>query len=107
GPVEYGFQLRELLHARIRAEVVVALHAPELDEEVVVEAFVVSGDRVAMARERERVLLLAGDAPLLGRDLHALAHRQPRARLDDGGQARLEVLRPEPEPRLDPFGGAP
>src|SRR5690606_11947533 len=81
--IEHGLQPRELLEARVGANVVVALDALIRNHEIGVEAVAVSAVRVPMARERELVLLLARDLPLLRRDLRALAHREPGARLDD------------------------
>ncbi len=54
-----------------------------------------------MTREGELVLVFALHVPLLCRLLHALAHRQSRARLHDARKLRREMLRAQPEPRHD------
>ncbi len=61
-----------------------------------------------MAVVGELVLLGARDLPALGHELGALTHRQAGARLDDRGQHRPEMFRPQPEPRRDarPGGAA-
>src|SRR5690606_8071182 len=86
-------------------QIVVATDTLILDEQVVEEARVVGRGRVLVARESEPVLLLARDVPLLRRDLHALAHREPGPGLDDAREARFEVLRPQLEPRRQALDG--
>ena len=100
--VEHGLELRELLQARVGAHVVVALDALKLDD--------AGRRRNPRRRPSQRsdgsssassILLSARDLPLLRRDLHALAHRELRARLDDSREHGLEVPRPQLEPRLE------
>src|SRR5690606_7999281 len=100
-------QLAQPLEARIRPDVVVHRHAAVFDEKIAVETLLVCLDGIAMTRERELVLVLPGNLPALRRDLHAFAHRQPGARLDDAGQHGLEVLRPQPQPRRRALAEAP
>ena len=56
-----------------------------------------------MTRERQLVLVFALHVPLLGREFHALAHRQAGARFEHTRELRREVLRAQPEPRHDAF----
>ena len=77
--------------------------ARKRDHQVLVETFRVRFDGVLVARERELVLLPARELPLLRRDLHALAHRQIRARLDHARHHRLQVARPQAQPWLQPL----
>ena len=59
---EDGLELGELLDARVRAQVLVALQARVGRDEVVEEAAVVGGGEALVARGGELVLVLAGDA---------------------------------------------
>ncbi len=54
-----------------------------------------------MARERKLVLVFALHVPLLGRDLHALAHRESGTGLGDARKRRFEMRGPQPEPGVD------
>src|SRR5581483_2404881 len=93
--IERGAQRGELLERRIAAYVVVALQIVELLHPVGEEAREPCRGCVLVARERELVLLLAPDLPLLRHLLAVLAHRKPGARLGDPGMDRREVPRPQ------------
>ncbi len=88
----------EFLERRVAPDVVVLFGAPERDHHVVEEAGVVSRRRFHVARQRELILVLPGDLEILGRNLHALAHRQACPRLRDGRQLRREESRSQAEP---------
>ena len=78
---ERGLQRRELLERRLGARMLVARDVADGDE-LVVEAAGVGGGRPALLRaQRERVLILARDAPALGDVLAGLAHRLEREQL--------------------------
>ncbi len=73
----------------------------EAYDEIVVETLVIGTHCVLVAHERERVLLFARQVPMLCRELHALAHRELRARLDDPRKLRLEMPWPQSQPWLE------
>ena len=56
-----------------------------------------------MALVCQPVLVFAADVPGLDHQLAALTHRQAGARFDHGGQHRLQVARPQSQPRLHAF----
>ncbi len=89
--VEGRAQRRDLFQADVVAQVVVAIDAGEGDDEIVHPALAVGGGGLVVALVGELVLLLAGDAPILGHQLRVLAHGQARARLARGGRQRRQL----------------
>jgi hypothetical protein len=96
------FQRGELFQRRVASDVVVALEAAKLDDEIVEESFVEGRGCFAVTFQRELILLGARDLPSLRHLLAALAHRQTGVRLRDRRQLRLEMTRPQSEPRRQP-----
>jgi hypothetical protein len=68
----------ELLHRRVRAEVLVALEAVERGDQVVLEAALVRRRQVVVRGHRQLVLGLTGDLPLQRGERGVLAHGQLR-----------------------------
>ncbi len=106
GPAEHRLELGQLLHARVRAQILVALEAEEREHEVVLEAGVVGLGQVSVALDRELVLLLAGDAPFLGHDRGVLAHREAGPGLGVARNLGHELLRADAGQSLHPAGRA-
>ena len=78
---EDRLELRELVGARVRAQVLVALEAEVGRHEVVEEAALVGGGEALVARHGQLVLSSRAMPHALGGDRLVLAHRQPGARL--------------------------
>jgi hypothetical protein len=76
----------------------VSVPAEERSNQVLEEARLPRGGGVAVARQRELVLLGAADAPFLRGFLGVLAHREPRARLGDARRRGLEMSGSQPQP---------
>ncbi len=103
-PPNTGFSLASCLQARVGAQVLVALEPLVGDDEVVEEAAVVGRRQLAVALDRELVLLLARDAPLARHDRGVLAHRQARPRLGVARDLGDDLLRAELCQRPEPLG---
>ena len=101
--VEGRAQFPQLLQAGIGPNVVIAGQTGVFDHQVVEEASGLGARRVQVAGLGQGVLLLAGDFPLFGRQLHALAHGKVGSRFLHVHQARLEMLRPQRKPWLQPL----
>src|SRR5512138_82642 len=101
--MERRLELGEFLGRRVAPNVVVLLQSLEFDDEIVVEALIVCGGRLAMALVSELILLFTRDLPLLCHPLAALAHRQARSRLDDHRKAGFKMARPQAQPWFDLF----
>src|SRR3546814_6116291 len=65
------------------------------DLQIVEEAALPGGDRMAMAGERRRVLFGATDLPLLGGVFRVLAHRQAGRAVGDRRNVELDVAERE------------
>jgi hypothetical protein len=102
-PLPVRSKLREFLQRGVGADVVVALQALIVDDEVVEESLAPGRCGVPVALECELVLGCAGDLPGLHHEFGALAHRESRARLDDPRQYRLEMLRAQRQPGREPL----
>src|SRR5207302_1693401 len=70
------------------------------DDQVIVKAFLPRLGTLEVTLQSELVLLHAADAPFLGHKLAVLAHRQAGAGLTHRGHGRLEIARPQSQPRL-------
>ena len=90
---EHRLELRELVGARVRAQVLVALEAEIRRHEIVEEAALVGGGQRLVRGDRQLVLILARDAHALGRDRLVLAHRHAGARLGVARDVGHEVVR--------------
>ena len=88
----HRLELGELLHAGVRAQVLVAGQAEVGRHQVVEETPVVRGREPLVRFEREGVLRLAGDAPLPGGDRRVLAHGESGPRLGVTRDLRPERL---------------
>ena len=80
---ERRLQRGELLERRVGTRMLVARHVADRDELVVEAARLVGGRPAPLRLERERVLILARDAPALGDVLARLAHRLRREQLGE------------------------
>ena len=103
---EDGLQLRELVGARVRPQVLVALEAEVGGDEVVEEAALVGGRERLVAGDGQLVLVLAGDAHALGGDRLVLAHREPGPRLGVARDLRDDVAGAQVAEQLEPAGHA-
>ena len=100
---EHRLQPGERLDRGVGPQVLVAGQAEVAGDQVVLEAAVVRGGQVAVARGGELVLRLAGDAPLVGGDGHVVAHRHPRARLAVARDLGHHLGGTDARQRLDPL----
>jgi hypothetical protein len=99
---EHGLELAELVGARVRAQVLVALEAEVGGDEVVEEAALVGGGQALVAGHGELVLLLAPDAVALGGDRLVLAHREAGAGLGVARDLGHDLARPQVAEELEP-----
>src|SRR6185503_17311703 len=94
---ERGLQGGELLRCRVRAWMLVPLDLADGNEFVGEAARSVGGRPPLLRPERERVLLLARNAPALGDVLAGLAHRLQRKHLLHPGIRETPAERRVPE----------
>ena len=103
---EHRLELRELVGARVRPQVLVALEAEVRRHEVVEEPALVGGGEALVARHGQLVLVLAGDPPALGGDRLVLAHRHAGARLGVARDLGHDLAGAQVAEQLQPAGDA-